>query len=253
MPGRVDQLRAHVPERLRPAARATYRRAARFATRSGLRRRLQRVRWGSLRRLRPVSARYGFDRGTPIDRVFIDGFFELHADDITGRVLEVRDAGFTERFGRGVTQVDVVDIDPTNDRATIVADLADAGSLPADSFDCAIVAQTLQYVRDLDTTLANLWSSLAPGGVLLVTVPAVAKLDHDLLDIDRWRFNAAGLRTAIEAACPDAHLDVGSRGNVLTAVAFLMGLAAEELRAGELATDDPSFPMLTFARARKPA
>ena len=32
------------------------------------------VRFGDLRRLSPISRHFGFDRGTPIDRYYIEGF-----------------------------------------------------------------------------------------------------------------------------------------------------------------------------------
>ena len=43
--------------------------------------------------------------------------------------------------GTRVTAFDVLDIDPANERATVVADLSEAGSLPRERFDCAIVTR----------------------------------------------------------------------------------------------------------------
>jgi hypothetical protein len=40
---------------------------------------------------------------------------------------------------------------------------------------------------------------------------------------------------------------------VLTAVAFLIGMAAEELSTRELETDDPFFPLVVTVRATKAA
>ena len=103
----------------------------------------------SLRRTRPVSAYWGFDRGMPVDRVYIERFLERHAADIRGRVLEVEDAEYTRTCGgTRVTTSDVLDVDPANERATVVADLGEAGSLPPERFDCAIVTQTLQYMSN---------------------------------------------------------------------------------------------------------
>jgi hypothetical protein len=48
-------------------------------------------------------------------------------------------------------------------------------------------------------------------------------------------------------------LEVGSHGNVLAAVAFLHGLAAEELARDELDSTDPYYPVIVAARARKRA
>ena len=33
--------------------------------------------WGNLRRLRPFSVYYGFDRGTPVDRYYLDRFLAI--------------------------------------------------------------------------------------------------------------------------------------------------------------------------------
>src|ERR687895_460818 len=57
------------------------------------------LRLGSLRRVTPISRNYGFDRGTPIDRHYIERFLTRHAGDVRGRVLEVGDDEYTRRFG----------------------------------------------------------------------------------------------------------------------------------------------------------
>jgi SAM-dependent methyltransferase len=217
-----------------------------------VRRRLRRVRWGSLRRLEPVSPRWGSERGRAVDRHYIDAFLARHAEHSRGRVLEVRDDEYTRRFGRDVSSVDIVDIDPRNDEATIIADLADPSSLPAGAFDCVIVPQTLVYVRDLTTALENLWQSLAPGGTLLVTNPAISRVDPDAPADDRWHFMPAGLEELIQRTCPDAEFSVEAGGNPLVATAFLQGIAAEELRRDELDARHPLFPVVVMAVVRKP-
>src|SRR5450755_3790753 len=78
-------------------------------------RRLSRPAWlGTLRRTTPLSDEHGFDRGTPVDRYYIEGFLEEHRQDIRGRVLEVRDSGYTDRFGHELTQRAVLDINSAN-------------------------------------------------------------------------------------------------------------------------------------------
>ena len=78
---------------------------------------------GTLRRTRPLSDVWGFDRGTPVDRYYIERFLASRRSDIRGRVLELMDSGYTELYGTGVTQADVLDIDASNPKATIVDDL----------------------------------------------------------------------------------------------------------------------------------
>jgi Methyltransferase domain len=221
-----------------------------------LRRLVLRPRWGNLRRRRPFSDHFGSDRGTPVDRVYIDHFLAEHAADVRGHVLEVGDAGYTRRFGASaVISSDVLDINPGNGAATIVADLGQPGSLPDARFDCFLLIQTLQYVADVPAALDNAWRSLRPGGVLLVCVPGISRLDPDPgPDHDLHRFTPAGLAATLRATLPEAGQPrVVGYGSLLAAVAFLYGIAAEELRPEELAAYEPHYPVLAAARVAKPA
>jgi hypothetical protein len=211
------------------------------------------IRWGSLRRTQPVSANYGIDRGRPVDRFYIEGFLARHAEDVRGRVLEVHDSNYTRRFGADdVTESVVVDVDEANPQATLLADLAEPGSLPSGRYDCVILTQTLQYMSAPGAALHNVWEALAPGGTALITVPCLSRIDPDLADIDRWRFTPQGLETLLVKACQGADVEIVSRGNVLVGVAFHMGLAADELKPAELGDDDELFPLVACARVRKP-
>jgi SAM-dependent methyltransferase len=246
---RGGRLAGAIRTMLPPAVRARLRRLLH------LRRLVSRPRWGNLRRRRPFSEHFGSDRGTPVDRVFIDRFLAEHAGDVRGHVLEVGDAGYTRRFGGdAVTRSDVLDVDPGNRAATIVADLAHPGSLPDDRFDCFLLIQTLQFVADVHAALRNAWRSLRPGGVLLVCVPGISRLDPGPgPERDLYRFSPAGLAGTLRATLPTAEQRTVGYGNLLAAVAFLYGIAAEELRPEELAAYDPHYPVLAAARVVKPA
>lgn len=237
-------------DRLPPRVQALARPKARRA-RAELERR-RRPRWGNLRRTRPFSNRYGNDRGTPIDRAYLADFCAAHASAITGRVLEVRDNRYTTAFGRGVTALDLVDIDPDNLDATIVADLTEAGSLLPASHDCVLLPQTLQYVEDVDAAIANAWHATRPGGTLLVSVPSITRRDPKVPDGDRWRMLPLGLRTLLERDCPDGEIEVRAYGNLLASIAFLLGLAAEELDHDELWAFDPEFAILACGAVTRP-
>jgi SAM-dependent methyltransferase len=210
------------------------------------------VKWGSLRRTTPFNRSWGYERGTPIDRVYIEEFLARHAADVRGACLEILNADYTNRFGGArVTSSDVLDINPANTAATIVADLGEADSLPAERFDCAIFTQTLHLIPDMGAALANIWRALSPGGVLLLTVPAVGR--HEArkgFHHDRWRVTNTGLEWLL-TGLSDARPEVTSYGNVLSCAAFLYGLAAEELNSAELQAFDREFPLVVAARVRK--
>ena len=210
-------------------------------------RRLLRPAWPAiLRRTRPLSDFWGFDRGTPVDRHYIESFLAEHRADIRGRVLEVQDSGYTDRFGSGVEAKDVLDVDPANPKATIVADLSDPEGLPAGLFDCFILTQTLHLIYDLPAALRSCQRLLRPGGVLLVTGPAVSRFRGGA---DYWRFTSASLERLLEEAFGE--VSVRAYGNVLAANAFLSGMAREEVPSRLLDGQDEHFPVIVAARAVK--
>jgi SAM-dependent methyltransferase len=199
-------------------------------------------------RIRPYSTRFGADRGTPLDRIYIERFLARHADAIHGEVLEVQDDRYTKQFGRSF-HANVLDIRATNRRATIVADLCKPGSLPREQFDCVILTHTLQLLEDPAVALGNIGASLVPGGVALITVPSLGRLD--LGDRDYWRWVPSGLEVLCRRAMPDTEVQVSAYGNAGTGAAFFVGLSAENVGRRVLGQDDARFPVVTCARVDK--
>lgn len=212
------------------------------------------VRWGSLRRLAPVSRVFGFDRGVPIDRYYIEGFLAGHAADIHGAVLEIGDATYTRRFGGDrVTRVEVLHASPGNLQATLVGDLGTGAGIPGAAFDCLILTQTLPFIYDVASAVAHCADALKPGGVLLVTVPGISQISRYEMERwgDYWRFTDASLRRLLDAAFGPANVEVAVHGNVLVACAFLQGLATRELKPGERDYVDPDYQLIITGRAVK--
>jgi SAM-dependent methyltransferase len=207
------------------------------------------VRWGSLRRLEPIGARSGAQRGTPIDLYYVDRFVQQRAGFVRGRVLEAETAELARRHGRAIERVDVLDVDAYNDDATLIADLASADSLPEAAFDCVLLAHVLARVANVDVAISNAWRSVAPDGALLVSMPTVRGVDgaDPGRAIDAWRMLPSGLHATLESRCPDADVEVQGFGNVLAATALLMGVAAEELSPSELDHFDADHPVVACA------
>jgi SAM-dependent methyltransferase len=212
------------------------------------------VDFGDLRRLAPISSSWGFDRGMPVDRFYIDRFMRSHEQDIRGRVLEIANPAMTRRYGGDrVTRSDVLHPVPAPAPVTLVGDLATGEGIPEAAFDCAIVTQTLLLVYDVQAAIHTLARILAPGGVALVTVPGITKISRE--DMDQWgqfwSFTSASLRRLFDAAFGPERVSIEAFGNVLAATAFLHGLSAGELTEGELLHRDRDFEVLLAVRAAR--
>jgi Methyltransferase domain len=205
----------------------------------------------AFRRTAPVSEHYGWDRGRLIDRVFIERFLEENSDAIRGRVLEVADAAYTTRFGTAVDRSDVLDIRPQNPLATIVDDLTTASRIPDGTFDCFILTQTLQFIYDVHAAVEQAHRILKPGGIVLATVPGIQRVGKSHLDRDYWRFTPASAAELFGEFFGRDAVAVHPYGNVLTSIAFLRGMAAEELPRKAFSTDDPFFATTIAVRARR--
>jgi len=225
---------------------------------------LGRVAPGSVRRERarpvlpgaPVHRRYGLRVGRPVVRHYIERFLQRNAGDVRGRVLEVLDATYTRRFGGdAVVQADVLDLDPGNAAATIRADLQTGAGVPREAFDCVILTQTISITYDFAGALDTACAALAPGGVLLLTVPGIshqAEPDGELF-ADHWRFTWRAIARLLGERLGPDNVEVGAEGTVAACAAFLYGIPVQEVDPAHLDPHDPDYEMVIWARAVKPA
>jgi len=213
------------------------------------------ARFGSLRRISPISRSFGKVRGLPIDRYYVEQFLAAQALDIRGHVLEVGSDAYMHKFGGDrVTKSDVLHVTHGNPKATIVADLTCAYQIPSDTFDCIILTQTLQFIYDIEAALKTIYRILKPGGILLATFGGISQISR--WDMDRWghywNFTMLSTQRLFEEAFPAATVKVETHGNVLAAVALLHGLATQEFIREELDHHDPDYQVLITVRAVKP-
>ena len=212
-----------------------------------------RIRFGDLRRVEPLSRKFGYDRGHPVDRYYIEQFLARHAGDVRGRVLEIGDDSYTRRFGGArVSQRDVLHIKEGHPGATIIADLSRGDGIPSGVFDCIILTQTLHLIYDVPAALSTVARILKPGGVVLTTVPGITQIDHGEWRTSwYWAFTTLSVRRRFEEVFPAPNVTVETYGNVLAAVAFLYGIAQQELRAEELDHRDRDYEVIIAVRAVK--
>jgi SAM-dependent methyltransferase len=239
---------------LHRAASALLGRLRASSARRNLEPRIGEVDWGDMRRTEPISRVFGFDRGVPVDRHYIEAFLGAHASAIRGRVLEIGDRTYTERFGGSAVEVsDVLHVSGDAPEATIVADLTHAPEIADGTFDCIIITQTLQFTYAMESTVSELHRILKPGGVVLCTVPGISQISR--YDMDRWgdywRLTSKSARELFETAFETDAIEVATYGNVLAAVALLHGVSVAELTADELDVHDDDYQVIVAVAATK--
>jgi len=211
------------------------------------------VRFGSFRRLTPISPIFAIDRGLPIERYYIEKFLREHQADISGRALEFGDTFYLDKFGgEQVSPKEVFSYVEAED-ATIVGDLTGPDPLPTDFLDCIVCTQTIQMIYDIRLAVQRLHSMLKPGGVLLLTTHGTSKVGRHL-DTDGWGeywhlTQQSALSLFEENFEGEVHVD--AYGNVLAAMCALHGLASEELTPEELDHPDRNFDVVVTVRAVK--
>lgn len=210
------------------------------------------IKKGDFNRVRPFSKEFGYDRGGPVDRYYIENFLNEHSALIKGTVLEIGDNEYTLRFGESaVTKSDILHIDPSNKKATIIGDLSNAPQVPDNTYDCIILTQTLHLIYDYRAALQTCYRVLKPGGVLLMTVPGITHIDQgEWKDNWLWAFTGASVRRMLSEVFPQA-AEVKTFGNVFIASAFLYGMGMNEVKKSQLDYYDPHYQVIITSKAIK--
>jgi hypothetical protein len=219
-----------------------------------LNRKINSVNWISLRSVQPVSIVFGLDRGTPVDRFYIEKFLSENKHSIKGDVLEIAESTYSKKFGdQHAINYQVLHYDNTNSQATIVGDLTDISTLPENAVDCFICTQTFNFIYDFKKAIQGTYHLLKSGGTLLATVAGISQISR--YDMDRWgdywRFTTLSAFRSFEEVFGKGNVQVDCYGNVLSTIAFLEGISAEELKLEELEYKDENYQLLITIKAVK--
>lgn len=200
----------------------------------------------------PISNDFGLSRGTPIDRYYIESFLQENNTDIRGVVLEIAENAYTKQFNHGVTSFEVLHVDESNRKATIIGDLTQPESLPEKMVDCFICTQTLNFVFDIRRAIGGCFRLLKDGGVFLGTVSGISQISR--YDMNRWgdywRFTDLSLKRLFAEYFREANIVVQTFGNVFAAKALLEGIAIEDIEDKSLLNvNDPDYQVTLGIRA----
>lgn len=202
--------------------------------------------WFATKSLKPLSHKFGFDRGTPIDRYWIESFLKQNRSYIHGKCLEVGDHRYTKEFGRNVAESDVLDVNKNNKKANIYGDLRNLSKIISDNtYDTIILTHVLGQIDDFYAAISECKRILKPRGSLLVTSSCLSPT-FDIKN-NYWRFTVSSFKYIFSKYFKSIY--VKSYGNVLAGQYFWVGLAQEEIPRKILEYNDPNFPCIVAIRA----
>ncbi|RXK80447.1 methyltransferase [Chlorobaculum sp. 24CR] len=208
---------------------------------------------GSFRTLEPVSRKFGFDRGTPVDRMYMDHFLQMHKTDITGHVLEVGDNQYTKKYGHNIKR-SVILRGNAKGSECYDGDLTDQETLKTlGQYDCLIATQVFNFIFDVPAAIKGLDMLLRKGGTGLITVAGLSQISR--YDFDRWgdywRFTTLSAKKLFDAHFGAGKTEIKSYGNVLVATGFIQGMAGEEFSHEELFYIDPDYQIMIAIKIKK--
>lgn len=182
--------------------------------------------------IEPVSNVFGFDRGKPVDRYYVEKFLSKHRNVIKGNVLEIGEATYSSKYASKDSKLHVLTKDnPPTGVMLVDGDLTISDSLPNNQMDCFICTQTLNFIQDVRAAIEGCYSILSDGGVLLATVSGITQVSR--YDMDRWgdywRFTSLGIQRLFEEVFSKDHITIEQYGNLATVIAELQGLCVEDL------------------------
>jgi SAM-dependent methyltransferase len=207
----------------------------------------ERLDFGSFKRYGPLCPNYGYSRGTPIDRYYLEKFIAEIRDQVAGDTLEVGGRRENQKlYGfNNPHSYTTMDVEPHPDVA-VVADVHHADAFKADSFDTVVILNVLEHCENPSLAVANVHRWLRNGGRVFCMVPNAQRVHgapHDF-----WRPLPAAIKLLFSAF---SRRQLFVYGNTLSTIASLMGVAAEELSPTDLDWHDRDYPVATCIIAEK--
>lgn len=193
----------------------------------------------------PRSVHFGFDRGTPIDRKYINDFLLSRKNLVRGRCLEIGAPEYCEMLGVPSFDTYVLGANVSAGSRNIPGDLSDISTLPTVKFDTFICTQTLNFIFDFPLAIENARKLINLGGSFIGTVSGVAQVS--VYDAERWgdfyRFTPEAIAKHLHKHF--ATVDIVVYGNHYALMNYLTGHAFEDLKQPqEIWSSDQRFPMI---------
>ena len=202
---------------------------------------------------KPSGREFGLERGTAIDRYYIERFLEENRELIYGDCLEIADNTYTLKYGADkVDNAYVLHVEGWGNNA-IKGNLETGEGIEENKYDCAIITQTLMFIFDIKKVAGNVYKMLKKNGTALIPVAGSSQISRD--DADLWGsyygFHKDAMLSLFEPFFGKENVKVQSYGNVKTAMAMLYGMCREELMDCDFEVSDDDYPVVLSVVLRK--
>lgn len=195
-----------------------------------------------------ISNDFGFGRGLPIDRYYIDEYFFENSKFIFGNCLEFGDSAYLDRYGTFVTKKNIFNYSATPyiRGSNIDGDITKLTSLPKDEFDCIVCINVLNFIYDLPKALLGLKHMLKTDGKILLTMAGVAS-HISRYDMNRWgdfwRVTDKAAILLLEESGFKIEL-MSMYGNPYACTAQINGYCVEDVNKNELLPSHKDYQLL---------
>lgn len=203
--------------------------------------------WGDFRRTNPFCQVFGFLRGSPIDRYYLNKFIDKIKPEIVGNILEI---GATSEAKEAYQLSDDCAYHVLNIEAypgvDIVGDVHDVNLIQPGSFDTILLFNVLEHCYAPWIVIENIYTWLKPGGKCFAMVPGAVRIHN--VPKDYWRPLPEAFTWMLRNF---SQHQIFAYGNPMTVAASFYGISQEELTTAELDAYHPDFPVAICIAATK--
>jgi len=193
----------------------------------------------------PVSRLYGNERGTPVDRLYIERFLKTQCGRLkkNGHILEVGEDTYSKQFFPN-SRHDILDYSKG-------MDLTKKDTLPKNQYDVFICTQVFHQIYDVKGAIKGAYYLLKPGGIMLATVCGnISKLARNNEYEHYWGFTKLSIGLLTQEIF-GSDVEVESYGNIAIANAFIQGIPVEEMDLNLFDIKDEDFTICIGIAATK--
>ena len=166
---------------------------------------------------------YGNERGTPVDRLYIDRFLKSQSIRLnrSGYILEVGEDVYSKKYFPNCKH-DILDYSKG-------MDLTKMETLPQNKYDVFICTQVFHQIYDVKNAIKGAYYLLRSGGIMLATVCGnITKLARNEEYEHYWGFTRLSIGALVKEVFGN-NVEIESYGNIAIANAFIQGISVEEM------------------------